>query len=129
MSGYGDVAVKAVKLYAQKKCDSPAIAWRTAAEELLRTPSVQKKGCPKNAFLGLCDEGYVRGIPRGQCGKQTQNGDYAVNAVRLLVQTPDLSKNKAGLWKRVTGGEKKHNSQMDVVVRLWDEGLINGTKD
>ena len=28
--------------------------------------SSRKKGCPQSAFLGLCEDGYVKGIPQGR---------------------------------------------------------------
>lgn len=34
---------------------------------------------------------------------------------------------KAELWteiQKIIGEEKKHNSQLDVVIALWNEGLI-----
>ena len=128
MSRYGDVAVRAIELVVQEKCGSPVIAWRTAAEELLSSPSMQIKGCPKNAFLGLCEAGLVKGIPAGEYGNPRQNGKYALQAVEILEMSPHLNKDKAALWNTVTGGGKAHNSQMDVVVRLWSEGLLGRKK-
>jgi hypothetical protein len=44
----------------------------------------------------------------------------------LLKQYPDLAKNSDALWDRIMNGEEKdHNDQTNVVIALWDEGLIN----
>jgi hypothetical protein len=45
---------------------NPKARWDRAMEILYPTsPSARKKGCPRGAFLGLCEEGLVKGIPAG----------------------------------------------------------------
>ncbi|WP_434751377.1 DUF6979 family protein [Paenibacillus amylolyticus] len=62
----------------------------------------QRKGCPKNAFLGLCEEGLVHNIVSGRYTERSgsqKNKNYAVKAVRIWIEKLDLEVNKLGLWK------------------------------
>jgi hypothetical protein len=50
------------------------------------------------------------------------SGNYVV---RALQRSPALARERAALWAVAVGPEaKKHNGQMDVVVALWDGGLL-----
>ncbi len=132
MSKYGDVAVRATNLVQSGACTSPLEAWRAAAREVFpeKMPS-QNKCCPKSAYLGLCEEGVVAGIPRGDYTSSRENKSYALRAVRLLRHMPSLADRAARdgggmeLWRRVVRAEWKHpNGQMDVVLALWSRHLI-----
>jgi hypothetical protein len=103
----------------------PAARWDTAMQRLYPTsPTARKKGCPRGAFLGLCEEGLIKGIPTGNYTRSKENKAYAVQAAALL--TADGRKWSIGeLWRAVSNDpEKTHNSQMDVVLALWRNGLI-----
>ena len=77
------------------------------------------------AFLGLCEEGLVKGIPPGDYTKSVKNKQYAIDAVRLLRLDPTLAGSKKLLWQEAIGERRiKHNQQMDVVVMLWERGLL-----
>jgi hypothetical protein len=127
MTKYGNVALRAAALIEQG--ESPPDAWRVAAREVFpgMEPS-QKKGCPKGAFLGLCEDGLVLGVPRGRYTQSRDNKAYAITAVAILKGDPSLaSRGAAALWGIVMRGrEKKPNHQMDVVLALWDAGTIVG---
>ncbi len=119
---YGEAALIAVR---DSAGTSPAKRWQSAVERVYPTSvSAQKKGCPRGAFLGLCEEGLVKGIPAGNYTVSKDNKAYAVHAAELLIE----SKQKwsiSELWRAVTDDpEKTHNSQMDVVLALWKNGLI-----
>jgi hypothetical protein len=88
------------------------------------SPIARKKGGPRGAFLGLCEEGLVKGIPPGQYTMSKHDKAYAVRAAALLVEgTQNWS--ISALWQAVTDDPgKTHNSQMDVVMALWKNGLI-----
>ncbi|MFC2116973.1 DUF6979 family protein [Bacteroidota bacterium] len=127
MGRYGNVAVKAAQ-WAQKY-GNPINAWeKFSIDEFgLGSPS-QIKGCPKNAFLGICEEGKIQGVPSGRYTKSEKNKKYALSAIELLVQNPQFS-DKLDLWNKVllqTGEDpnKQHNEQMDVVLSLWKENLV-----
>jgi hypothetical protein len=132
MNKYADVAIRATRLVTSGTCCSPQEAWLVAARLVFPTSvSSQAKGCPKGAYLGLCEEGLVRGIPRGVYTRSHENKQYAVDAVRLLLQDSTLADSgmddggAANLWRRVMRGRDKHsNGQMEVVLGLWAHGLI-----
>jgi hypothetical protein len=65
MANYGDCARIAVGRI--KAGEDPVIAWKNAAVSTFpEKKSAQTKGCPKGAFLGLCEEGLVTGVVRGR---------------------------------------------------------------
>lgn len=66
MSKYNQAAIKAVELIHQDISYSPIKAWEIATAEVFGEGTWgAKKGCPKNAFLGLCEEGYVKAFLQG----------------------------------------------------------------
>jgi hypothetical protein len=124
---YGRAAVRATGFFHDSLVDSPQDAWEQAtAEQFPDSTSSQEKGCPRGAFLGLCEEGLVRGIRSGHYTRSQKNKRYAVDAVALLQADPSLAHHEALLWSRAVAGENiAPNAQMDVVIALWDNGLIN----
>jgi hypothetical protein len=126
MGNYGEASIKAVELYITGQVKSPEEAWeRATTEKCGKGTSSQKKTCPKEAFLGLCEEGLIKGIPRGDYTNSEDNKRYALDAVAVLKQNPALAKSQIGLWRKVMRGEPKtHNQQMDVVISLWNSGLL-----
>jgi hypothetical protein len=127
MDNYGVAAVLAART---RNGTSPRESWQHATRQLFPTLDSQNKGCPKCAFLGLCEEGYVAGIPSGMylTKANSLNKQYAVAAVRELQRSPlmaaEVATTPKELWRRVVGNHKRHNSQMDVVLALWQSGLI-----
>lgn len=118
MSKYGDVARKAVTK--ARKGINPLDAWKQSATELFPTQKASRnKGCPRCAFLGLAEDGLLQGVPSGNYTHSRDNKRYAVGALELLRQKPELAGNIPEIWRRVSGGNKKHNGQIDVVVALW----------
>jgi hypothetical protein len=127
MRKYGRAAVLATKLITEGFARDPLEAWRKATVEIFPdSPSSQEKGCPKGAYLGLCEEGLVQGVRPGEYTTSKENKGYALKAVELLGMNPSLAKDEDLLWSKVLQGENKTpNSQMDVVISLWTLGLIN----
>lgn len=129
MTKYAQVAIDAVKRCLQNKKLSPDNAWEHATTSIWKQGSAsQKKGCPRNTFLGLCEEGKITGIDAGhyrKSSKDSKNKKYALSALNILKQDPSLANDKQLLWQRVLNGEiKRHNEQMDVVIALWNAGLL-----
>lgn len=127
MGKYGLAAVAATNLIAEGSVSDVCKAWERAVSQQFpgRVPA-QRKGCPRAAYLGLCAEGFVRGIERGNYTRSVLNKRYAVDAVKLLRSDPSLAKNTQTLWRRVVNGASKvENSQIDVVIALWERGLIS----
>ncbi|MGE4528705.1 MAG: hypothetical protein AB7D00_10095 [Rhodospirillaceae bacterium] len=126
MKAFGRAALRAVELI--KKCDiKPPEAWDLAISEMTPQKSVREKGCPRSAFLGLCEEGLVICVekkPRGTYTKSVLNKQHAIDAIHYLIHRPDSCNEPNKIWKEIAGN-KKHNSQMDVVCSLWKFGLID----
>ncbi len=125
MSEYGVAAVKAVELYIRGGT-LPRQAWERVTIDIFgEGTSSQTKGCPRDAFLGLCEEGMIKDIPAGTYTHSQKNRKYAVDAVMILMQVPSLASHPAALWNKVIGDqEKAHNQQMSVVIALWSNSLI-----
>lgn len=125
MSQYGETAVAAVQLIHSNPALCPAKAWAAAIQQIITSRSGAAKVCPKNAFLGLCEEGLVRGIPSGKYTRSKRNKVYALNVYSLILKTHGLIENKKLLWRRVTGGtELAENGQLDVVIALFKANLL-----
>jgi hypothetical protein len=126
MRSYGEVTIRAIHLFTIGLVGSPKEAWSRAAGEIFGAgTSSARKGCPQNAFLGLCEEGLVKGIPGGQYTRSLKNKQYALDAIAVLRRNPELATDPDALWNSVMGNERKtHNCQMDVVVALWERGLV-----
>lgn len=121
---YGEAALIAARMDTHGKAISPATRWEQATAKLYPTsPSAQRKGGPRFAFLSLCEAGLVKGIPAGQYAPSNKNKAYALCAISLL--NAGTHKTVSTLWAEVTEGEEiPHNSQMDVVLALWKNDLI-----
>jgi hypothetical protein len=104
---------------------NPVARWESAMENLYPTsPAARKKGCPRGAFLGLCEAGVVKGIPAGHYTASKDNKAYAVGAAALLTEGTQ-SWSTSALWQAVSNDPKKtHNGQMDIVLALWKNNLI-----
>jgi hypothetical protein len=129
MGQYGTVAVKAVALIVEKNYE-PEAAWCEMAKEMFpNSVESQKKPCSRNTFLGLCEEGLIKGVPSGNYTTSKDNKGYGIAAIELLKEKPYLAKNASALWRETmkkTGNNenKKRNEQMDVVIALYNNKLL-----
>jgi hypothetical protein len=127
MGKFGEVAVKATCLLISKEVSDPPEAWDSAARTLLSySTSMMRKHCPRSAYLGLCEEGLVKGARKEHWTDSVDNKRYAVDAVRYLRKSPSwIDKPKTCLWREVTQPRTiRHNDQIDVVFGLWEKDLI-----
>jgi len=73
MTQYSEVAIGVVKKF---QCSNiqldPASEWDDIAKSTIWSQSSIEKGCPRDAFLGLCDAGCVIGIPSGNYTKSIE---------------------------------------------------------
>ena len=82
---YGEAALMAARGSSART--NPVARWDSAMETLYPTsPTARKKGCPRGAFLGLCEEGLVKGIPAGNYTASKDDKAYAVRAAALLIE-------------------------------------------
>lgn len=103
MGKYGQAALDAVALLTRGKALDPADAWSKATSIMFgKGASSQKKSCPRNAFLGLCDAGLVKGILPGNSTTSIDNSSYAVAGAHLLRANPGMRVVGANvLWNRI----------------------------
>ncbi len=131
MGQFGRASILAVDI-CKRDALSPAVAWRIACSEKISSVNSRKKGCPRATFLGMVRAGLINGIAAGvdACCQSSKNGQYAAVAVGVLRESPMLAKNENVLWKTVMGklgqaSNKAPNNQMDIVISLWNQGLVN----
>ena len=74
--------------------------------------------------MGLCEKCLVKGIPKGDYTKSLKNKEYALKAMAILKQNTETTFSTKELWGQLELADKRHNSQMDVVLALWENGLI-----
>lgn len=122
---YGEAALIAARQESSSADADPVKRWESAMEKLYPTsPAARRKSCPRGAFLGLCEEGFVKGIPAGRYTASRDNKAYAVRAASLLNEGT-RSWSISDLWRAATDDpEKTHNGQMDIVLALWKNDLL-----
>lgn len=127
MGKYGETALQAVKMVQNGSAEDPISAWNQAAFRMFpNSKASQEKGCPKGAFLGLCQERKVKGIPAGSYTRSNLNKVYAVQALNILC-TSSKRPSERELWAKLQDNDpskKQYNQQMDVVLTLHDKGLL-----
>ena len=136
MRQYGKAAVDAVGLI--QAGVPPTEAWIQAISRYTESEHSRNKGCPRNAFLGLCAAGMVVGVDSRHpelVGLKNDNGDYAIDAVKLLrqdkfLQQEIMSGKKISeeildnWWKQIPNTPGTPQDQLHIVMALWQKGLI-----
>src|ERR1700730_3665439 len=121
---YGDAALMAAR-QGSSNDTSPVARWESAMATLYPTsPAARKKGSPRGAFLGLCEEGLVKGVPAGHYAASADNKAYAVRAVALLIDGKQSWSTSALCRAIEDDPERTRNGQMDIVLALWKNDLI-----
>src|SRR5690554_897972 len=124
---YGKAAIQAVEEILNNPNVSPIHAWEKATLEIFGHSPSQKKGCPKGAFLGLCEEGLVKGIAKGKYSNSIKNKDYAIRIIEYLKHHSEHEFDRNKAWKYATRNNNiTCNNQLDVVLALKNEGLLIG---
>lgn len=119
---YGESAIKAVEHLKSMPTLSPSEAWDKATSEIFgNNTTSQKKSCPKNTFLAICETGRIEGVKPGNYSKSKKNKFYAVEGLKLLEQNKEFMDNRMKLWKTIPDcSTLTYNSQMDVVIALYN---------
>lgn len=107
--------LKKYKVISQKEIET---LWKDSCKELGLTESLMKKGCPKNAFLGCLKVNNLELNIKWKDEKIGKNQMYSILALKILEKNGDIYSFKE-LWREIGNGEKKHNSQMNVVLTFW----------
>ncbi|PYE55303.1 DUF6979 family protein [Deinococcus yavapaiensis] len=121
MTVFEEITTKAVQ-YLQQGWE-PAQAWSKAADDVECAPSVRSKGCPRSAFVGLAQAGYIRGYqPQRVAASLSQNASYCVTGARILADKPALGNNRFQLWNAIREQEgvdrQSQNGVVDVLLAL-----------
>lgn len=136
MGQFGDVAVRAARLLQGNPHYSAKQVWFAEINNMNLAPSTKAKGCPRYAFIGLCEYGCIAGVPATKTPPPTGlNALYALEGLSILNNRIGLGADRnmmvpsrISLWRDVLHNlaitDKSHNSQMDVVIELWINGLI-----
>jgi len=71
----------------------------------------------------------VKGIAKGKYTRSRDNKAYAEKAIEILRSSPKATYTPNELWAKVKKEffieKKAHNSQMDVVLALWEHHYIS----
>jgi hypothetical protein len=118
MNKYGEVTVQAGNLLAKNPGLAPREAWdRAGAVVFPNSPSSRQKGCPKAAFLTLCELGAFAAPPGVRYTSSESNRTYVIRAAAVLRFRPELRNDLLTLWEIATEGSGiQHNSQLDVLM-------------
>lgn len=128
MNKYAKIAIevaeelKNMKKEEQKKIDLGDL-WKEKCKENEFKEASIKKGCPRLAFIGLCENNLIKDIEVKNSNKDSLNKNYAVEAVKVLKNDKRNYTSKE-LWEEIGNKDKKHNSQMNIVLALWEKGMI-----
>lgn len=115
---YGKYGLCAIKAYEKMQSGMDCLyAWQNAAQEIFGDTPSAKKGCPKNAYLGIF----------GCARSNSKNAEYALTAIDIIKNLPiERIHNIKPLdfWRDYMHMTKRYNSQIDVVFALLDKGYI-----
>lgn len=121
---FSKIAVTAAELL-QSGNLNPYEAWE---KSLVKHKKDYTKDCPKNTFLGLCQEGYIKNVRKGRYTKASKNLDYAKEGVRILKTTDKRYEKHGLLWKDIRSNlslePNPGDGQAPVILGLWEAGYI-----
>lgn len=122
---YGLVAVSYAKELIKTKQSPNKDGWEKITRSVFTKKCYVKKGCPKDCFLGICEEGLITGILRGKYTNSKKNKAYGISAIKILRENDEYKNQPEKLWEKIPGVPKTYNHQMHVVCALWKAGLIS----
>ena len=124
MGMYGRAAIGAARTLSRGTPSDPEKAWDRAIARETNSSESRRKSCPRGAFLELCAAGVIPGCPSRSSLLRGSNGEYAVRILEAIRADEELLSDRERLWRLAAGRGKQENGQVDVVVSLWNDGLI-----
>ncbi|EPF16736.1 Uncharacterised protein [Cedecea davisae] len=120
MTKYTDAAIKTVMRCQGSLTPDIKAEWREVIKELQAYDEV----CPRCAFIGLCEEGMVKGIKPGRYGlrKNNKNKAYAIAAANMILS--GQASDKKVIWRKITETEIQAHDQVNIVIALHNNGLL-----
>lgn len=128
MNKYAKIAIEvaeelqSMKKEEQKKIDLGDL-WKEKCKENEFKEASIKKVCPRLAFIGLCENNLIKGIEIKNSNKESLNKNYVIEAVKVL-KNDERNYTSKELWEEIGNKDKKHNSQMNIVLALWEKGMV-----
>ncbi|WP_049853951.1 DUF6979 family protein [Dickeya fangzhongdai] len=124
---YGEAAVAVAKNHIDGQ--NPRESWEREIALLTDLKSVKEKGCPRTAFLGLCEAGYISGIsPNKYLTRGEKNKNYAIAGAEIVLAHVEKIYQPEDLWlmikKSIPARPNKYNQQMHVVLALKTAGFL-----
>jgi len=123
---WGEIAVHAAEIIEDGAVSDPLAAWENAVQDMgMPSSRAPQASLARDTFLWLCETGVVYGVtPCGYTasGKVKQCVQDALKQIRvnpLVADHPDQLKKK-------TQTDDASKSMIDVILALWDNGLIRG---
>lgn len=127
---FGNVALETYKLIIDGELDYK-LAWNITIVKHTNSKETQIKNCPKNIFLDLCYDGYLKNISPNKHFALSKNIKYAKESIEKLNMGKVNYTNPLELWKNLksthdisTNVTISYNQQMHVVMALWNDKLI-----
>lgn len=120
MTKYTDAAITTAKRCQGSNRPDIKAEWRKVIKEL----KAYDEGCPRSAFIGLCEEGMIKGIEAGSYGlrKLNKNKAYAIAAANLVLSGHDTD--PKAIWQKVTKTDIRAHDQVGIVIALHDNSLL-----
>lgn len=124
MGQYGEAAVQTALNYSTEK--DLKSEWTRQLSALTSGPESIKKNCPRNVFLGLCEEGLIKNIPAKSYGAGGINKARALGLLEIAKLDSEVS--VAECYRRYRAKDSNlpagENGRADVVLSLLKANLI-----
>ena len=122
--GYGQIAVDAANIFQQLVIPTLLQSWNNS----LSQNNTSDKDCPRVTFLGLCEDGFVSGVPKGKYIKKNisviKQKAIGIRNIIMNNNPPSIpTQTKTSIWKRV-GGTGNDQGVIDVVYTLFNNGML-----
>lgn len=123
MNKYTEIVVKAINTIREGRVQNPVEAWEVTVTDVFgNNITSYNRNCARNTFLGLCEEGYIKGINRGKYTLSRINKEYVVNLREKIFKSQTSDEDK--LWLAINMNDKKHFLHLQIVKELYEEKIL-----